>query len=91
MRTPSFIALTYKGDLPYFISQTKKYLEKLALRRAKSGTHALTAALPEVWTQSSQFFTGIEIAVVQNYLSSLRGAANQPAILPNPSIKWRGL
>lgn len=68
-----FIALTYRGDLPYFISQTKKYLEKLALRRGKSGTRALAAALPEVWTQSSQFFTGIEIAVVQNYLSSLRG------------------
>ncbi|MBI5247932.1 MAG: hypothetical protein HY912_00425, partial [Desulfomonile tiedjei] len=67
-----FVALTYRGDLPYFISQTKKYLERLALRRAKSGTRTLIAALPEAWTQSSQFFTGIEIAVIHNYLSSLQ-------------------
>ncbi len=68
-----FLALTYRGDLPYFISQTKKYLEKLALRQARKGARTLVAALPEAWTQSSQFFTGIEIAVINNYLRNLQG------------------
>ena len=57
-----FAALTYRGDLPYFISPTKKYLEKTVLRLADKGKRTLIAALPEAWTQSSQFFTGIEIA-----------------------------
>lgn len=72
-RHTQFVALTYRGDLPYFISQTKRYLEKLALRGAESGMRTLIAALPEAWTQSSQFFTGIEIAVIRNYLASLKG------------------
>lgn len=67
-----FMALTYRGDLPYFISHTKKYLEKIALRMAKTGKRTLIAALPETWTQSSQFFTGIEIAVLYNYVRELR-------------------
>jgi 3-hydroxymyristoyl/3-hydroxydecanoyl-(acyl carrier protein) dehydratase len=28
--------------------------------------------LPEAWTQSSQFFTGIEVAIIHNYLADLR-------------------
>jgi 3-hydroxymyristoyl/3-hydroxydecanoyl-(acyl carrier protein) dehydratase len=68
-----FLALTYRGDLPYFISQTKKCLEQIALRLARNGRRTLVAALPEAWTQSSQFFTGIEIAVLHNYLEHLRG------------------
>jgi len=67
------IALTYRGDLPYFISDTKAYLERLAARMARNGRRTLAAALPEAWTQSSQFFTGIEIAVMHNYLKHLRG------------------
>jgi len=68
-----FIALTYRGDLPYFISQTKKCLEQIVVRLAQSGRRTLAAALPEAWTQSSQFFTGIEIAVLHNYLEHLKG------------------
>ncbi len=67
-----FLALTYRGKLPYFIFDTKKHLENLALRRAKRGYRTLVAALPEAWTQSSQFFTGIEVAVVHNYLTELK-------------------
>jgi 3-hydroxymyristoyl/3-hydroxydecanoyl-(acyl carrier protein) dehydratase/nucleoside-diphosphate-sugar epimerase len=68
-----FVALTYRGDLPYFISSTKVSLERLALRQASRGKRTLIAALPESWTQSSQFFTGIEIAVINSYLKELRG------------------
>ena len=32
-----YISLTYRGDLPYFISPTKKYLEKLSNRLARNG------------------------------------------------------
>jgi 3-hydroxymyristoyl/3-hydroxydecanoyl-(acyl carrier protein) dehydratase/nucleoside-diphosphate-sugar epimerase len=70
-----YLALTYRGDLPYFISDAKKHLERLALRWAKQGKQTLIAALPEAWTQSSQFFTGIEVAIIQNYLQHLRGQA----------------
>lgn len=66
------VALTYRGDLPYFISETKAYLEKLAGRLARLGKRSLVAALPEAWTQSSQFFTGIELAVIYHYLTELR-------------------
>lgn len=66
-----YISLTYRGDLPYFISPTKKYLEKLSNRLARNGNKTLVAAFPEAWTQSSQFFTGIEIAVMYNYTSHL--------------------
>jgi 3-hydroxymyristoyl/3-hydroxydecanoyl-(acyl carrier protein) dehydratase len=72
-RDTQFIALTYRGDLPYFISQTKKCLEQVAVRLAREGKRTLVAALPEAWTQSSQFFTGIEIAVLHNYLGHLQG------------------
>lgn len=67
-----FIALTYRGDLPYFIADTKRHLEKLSERLAAEGKRTLCAAFPEAWTQSSQFFTGIEIAVVHQYLEHLR-------------------
>ena len=67
------LALTYRGDLPYFIAPSKQYLERLALRLADQGKRTLIAALPEAWTQSSQFFTGIEIAVLHNYLKHLKG------------------
>ena len=70
-----FMALTYRGDLPYFISHTKKHLEDLAVRLARQGKRTVIAALPEAWTQSSQFFTGIEIAVINNYLRDLRQAS----------------
>ncbi|MGB6063702.1 MAG: hypothetical protein WBG50_02775 [Desulfomonilaceae bacterium] len=70
-----FMALTYRGDLPYFISHTKKHLEDLAQRLARQGKRTLVAALPEAWTQSSQFFTGIEIAVIRNYLRDLQQAS----------------
>ena len=46
-----FMALTYRGDLPYFISHTKKHLEHLAVRLARQGKRTLIAALPEAWTQ----------------------------------------
>ena len=69
-----FVALTYRGDLPYFISPTKKYLERMALRLARKGRRTLVAALPEAWTQSSQFFTGIELAILDNYRKYLAGA-----------------
>jgi len=69
-----FLALTYRGDLPYFISHTKKYLERVSERLARGGKRTLIAALPEAWTQSSQFFTGIEIAVLHNYLKVLLAA-----------------
>ncbi len=68
-----FAALTYRGSLPYFISPTKVYLEKLAHRSARRGVNSLVAAFPEAWTQSSQFFTGIEMAVLQHYLTALSG------------------
>ncbi len=68
-----YLALTYRGRLPYFISSTKKHLEKLAVKLARSGRNTLIAALPEAWTQSSQFFTGIEIAVLHNYWRDLHG------------------
>ncbi|MFC1833705.1 hypothetical protein ACFL2Q_03090 [Thermodesulfobacteriota bacterium] len=65
------MALTYRGNLPYFIGPTKRYLEKLSRRMARKGKRSLIAALPEAWTQSSQFFTGIEIAVMHNYFDDL--------------------
>ena len=68
-----FVALTYRGDLPYFIRHTKKYLERIALRLGAKGKRTLITALPEAWTQSSQFFTGIEIAIIHNYLKDLEG------------------
>ena len=71
--TTRYLALTYRGELPYFISHTKKNLETIAFRAAQSGKNTIIAALPEAWTQSSQFFTGIEIAVLQNYLRHLKG------------------
>lgn len=71
-----YVALTYRGNLPYFISPTKQYLEDLAARQARKGKRTLIAALPEAWTQSSQFFTGIEIAVLHNYMRELRGRTN---------------
>ncbi|HMK34440.1 MAG TPA: hypothetical protein VK463_05190 [Desulfomonilaceae bacterium] len=71
-----YLALTYRGSLPYFIAPTKKYLEEIAARQADKGKRTLIAALPEAWTQSSQFFTGIEIAVIHNYLKFLRGRTN---------------
>jgi 3-hydroxymyristoyl/3-hydroxydecanoyl-(acyl carrier protein) dehydratase len=71
-----YVALTYRGNLPYFISPSKQYLEHLAVRQARNGKRTLIAALPEAWTQSSQFFTGIEIAVLHNYVKELRGATN---------------
>jgi 3-hydroxymyristoyl/3-hydroxydecanoyl-(acyl carrier protein) dehydratase len=70
------VALTYRGDLPYFISDTKRYLERLAVRLSKQGKSTLIAALPEAWTQSSQFFTGIELAVIGNYLDELKDATS---------------
>ncbi len=68
-----FVGLTYRGDLPYFISPTKKYLERIAVRLAGKGRRTLVAALPEAWTQSSQFFTGIELAILDNYQKYLAG------------------
>jgi 3-hydroxymyristoyl/3-hydroxydecanoyl-(acyl carrier protein) dehydratase/NAD(P)-dependent dehydrogenase (short-subunit alcohol dehydrogenase family) len=68
-----FAALTYRGDLPYFISDTKRWLERLAVRAARSGRRTLAAAFPEAWTQSSQFFVGIEVAVLGHYMEYLRG------------------
>jgi len=68
-----YLALTYRGALPYFIAHTKRYLEKIAERAARKGKLNVVAALPEAWTQSSQFFTGIELAVFYNYLSELKG------------------
>lgn len=67
-----YMALTYRGTLPYFIAPTKRHMEKLAERAAANGKSTLIAALPEAWTQSSQFFTGIEIAVLWNYLKELK-------------------
>ncbi|MDQ7782745.1 MAG: hypothetical protein RDU20_07690 [Desulfomonilaceae bacterium] len=67
-----YLALTYRGELPYFISHTKKNLEHIALRASRNGKNTVVAALPEAWTQSSQFFTGIEIAVLHNYLKYLK-------------------
>ncbi|MGB9616153.1 MAG: hypothetical protein ACP5M0_01310 [Desulfomonilaceae bacterium] len=63
-----YVALTYRGELPYFISDTKRHLEYIAARLAREGKRTLVVALPEAWTQSSQFFTGIELAIVYNYL-----------------------
>ena len=78
-----FAALTYRGDLPYFISDTKAYLEKLAVRMARHEKRSLIAALPEAWTQSSQFFTGIELAVIYHYLTELKPiSASIPEIQP---------
>jgi 3-hydroxymyristoyl/3-hydroxydecanoyl-(acyl carrier protein) dehydratase len=68
-----FLALTYRGDLPYFIAHTKRFLEDVGARLARTGNRSLIVALPEAWTQSSQFFTGIEIAVLNNYLRDLQG------------------
>lgn len=68
-----FLALSYRGELPYFISHTKKSLETIARRAAQRGKNTIVAALPEAWTQSSQFFTGIEIAVLHNYLTYMKG------------------
>ena len=75
-QSTQFLALTYRGDLPYFISHTKKSLENIARRAAENGRDTIIAALPEAWTQSSQFFTGIEIAVLHNYLTYLKGTAS---------------
>lgn len=69
-------ALTYRGDLPYFISDTKAYLERLAVRLSRQGKRVFIAALPEAWTQSSQFFTGIELAVIYHYLTELKPIEN---------------
>ncbi len=71
-----YVALTYRGALPYFIAHSKRYLERLAARLARQGKRTVIAALPEAWTQSSQFFTGIEIAVMQNYLRDLKGVTS---------------
>jgi len=79
-----FIALTYRGDLPYFIGPTKMSLEKDAVRLAKEGKRTLIAALPEAWTQSSQFFTGIEVAIIHHYLQDLRGKKPASADLAEP-------
>jgi len=68
-----FLALTYRGDLPYFIAHTKKCLEDVGTRLARKGQRSLIVALPEAWTQSSQFFAGIDIAVLNNYLRDLQG------------------
>jgi 3-hydroxymyristoyl/3-hydroxydecanoyl-(acyl carrier protein) dehydratase len=68
-----FVALTYRGELPYFIEDTKRYMERLAVRLARHGKRTLIAALPEAWTQSSQFFTGIEVAVLHGYMEDLKG------------------
>ena len=76
-----FVALTYRGDLPYFISPTKKYLEKMAVRLAGKGRRTLIAALPEAWTQSSQFFTGIELAILDNYRKRLAGRQCRAQVL----------
>ena len=87
-----FAALTYRGDLPYFISPTKKYLEKIVLRLADKGKRTLIAALPEAWTQSSQFFTGIEIAILYNYQEHLSGRqCNSPDLIPAFSLMERSL
>ncbi len=72
----TYMALTYRGTLPYFIAPTKRHLEKLAERAAKQGKSTLIMALPEAWTQSSQFFTGIELAVLWNYLQELQHQAS---------------
>jgi 3-hydroxymyristoyl/3-hydroxydecanoyl-(acyl carrier protein) dehydratase len=66
-----FVALTYRGRLPYFISPTKAVLEGIAQRQARKDKNTLIAAFPEAWTQSSQFFTGIEMAVIKNYVDDL--------------------
>jgi 3-hydroxymyristoyl/3-hydroxydecanoyl-(acyl carrier protein) dehydratase/NAD(P)-dependent dehydrogenase (short-subunit alcohol dehydrogenase family) len=66
-----FVALTYRGELPYFIAPTKMALERDAVRLAREGKRTLIAAFPEAWTQSSQFFTGIEVAIIDHYLSDL--------------------
>lgn len=68
-----FLALTYRGELPYFISHTKKCLEDVGARLARRGKRSLIVALPEAWTQSSQFFAGIDIAVLINYVRDLQG------------------
>jgi len=68
-----FLALTYRGELPYFIAHTKKCLEDVGTRLAHGGKRSLIVALPEAWTQSSQFFAGIEMAVLNNYLQDLQG------------------
>lgn len=69
-------ALTYRGDMPYFIAPSKRYLERLAVRMARQGKRTVIAALPEAWTQSSQFFTGIELSVIQHYIRDLRGRSS---------------
>ncbi len=79
-----FVALTYRGDLPYFISPTKMALERDAVRLAKEGKRTLIAALPESWTQSSQFFTGIEVAILQHYVHDLHGRKPASADLAEP-------
>jgi 3-hydroxymyristoyl/3-hydroxydecanoyl-(acyl carrier protein) dehydratase len=79
-----FVALTYRGDLPYFIAPTKMALERDAVRLAREGTRTLIAALPEAWTQSSQFFTGIEVAILQHYLHDLHGKKPMSAQLAVP-------
>lgn len=71
-----YLALTYRGALPYFIAHTKRYLERLAAQLASREKRTVIAALPEAWTQSSQFFTGIEIAVMYNYLKDLKGVTS---------------
>jgi len=86
-----FVALSYRGNLPYFISPTKKYLEKIAIIQARKGKQTLIAALPEAWTQSSQFFTGIEIAVLHNYLQDLSTASEISSDLKQPYTRMREL
>lgn len=73
-----YLALTYRGGLPYFIADTKKHLERTASRLAREGKRTLIVALPEAWTQSSQFFTGIELAIVYNYLQIRDISKNVP-------------
>ena len=87
-----YVGLTYRGDLPYFISPTKKYLEKIASRLATKGKRTLVAALPEAWTQSSQFFTGIELAILDNYKKYLSGKqCHSPDLAPAFSRMERSL
>jgi len=87
-----YVGLTYRGDLPYFISPTKKYLEKIASRLATKGKRTLVAALPEAWTQSSQFFTGIELAILDNYKKYLSGKqCHSPDLAPAFSKMERSL
>jgi 3-hydroxymyristoyl/3-hydroxydecanoyl-(acyl carrier protein) dehydratase len=78
------MGLTYLGEMPYFIAPTKRYLERLATRMASRGRRTLVVALPEAWTQSSQFFMGIEISVMNNYLREIEGRSGATPELAEP-------